>query len=113
MANDQTLKGAIDGFFEALGATQPPPMAPPPTKTKRGAERVHWCPGGGLPDLVCDVYIYNPSPGRRGDYGQPMEPDEPAWAEVQAVYLNGCDIMALLSDSVLERIEQYCTPEQA
>ena len=109
-SNSSSLAGALDGFFEALGATQT--MANPkalPT-LRRGFRRTLWSPPAWtkVPDLTIDYAVYDAQPGRRDDIGQLSDPEYPASAEVQAVYLGRVDIYGLLSEDILQAIETYC-----
>jgi hypothetical protein len=103
-----TIAQALEPFFQAIGAADPPdPPAqtdtPPPVK--RPYRRVAWQTHGLT--LQADVYIYKATYGRRNERGQPMDPDTPAGAEVQSVWLGRHDISPLLSEEVLRSIEDH------
>lgn len=63
-------------------------------------------------DFVVDYYWHPFYAGKRGDYGMQMEPDEPAHAEIQMVYIEVAqddervEIMDCLSQDCLDRIEE-------
>ena len=105
-----TMTQALAPFFQAIGAADPAPIAQAqpasPPAPKRPVERHYWTsPAKGLPDLAVDVIFFPVTYGRRDEWGQMMDPDYPAGAEVQAVWLGHYDIYSLLSDSLLSEIE--------
>ncbi len=105
-----TIRDALAPFFDILGAADPLPPANTLPLCPRGLQRLDWPTEGYLkrPDsLPVDVFYYGGSSGKRDTGGVPLEPDEPAGAEVQAVWLAGVDIAPLLSEALLSEIEDY------
>ena len=75
-------------------------MAPRP---KRGTQR--FCYTLGEVDLECDVEYEKASKGSWSE-GQQMEPDEPESATLCAAYVRDVDVLTMLDDDQIAKIEE-------